>query len=188
MKRNNIDLTEDELAEKIQIIARRIAPKFKFGYFEVEDLVQEAVIDCLKALHKYDGERSLDNFLYSVIHSRLFNLKRNKFARPNKPCLNCPLKAYKNEKCELYEDLEECSYYHKWVHLNSAKKSLASPSAPIDAGYNDFEDNKEAIEKIEGGLDTSNRKSWIILKNGDKLPKQKLEELTNKIREILHDQ
>src|SRR5262245_32969761 len=71
-----------------------------FGYFDAEDIRQEAVILGLEALEdeRYDPERSLAAFLYSHMKKRLVNLYRNTFYRSERPCRCCALDA--EEPCE----------------------------------------------------------------------------------------
>ena len=49
-------LTEDEVVGVITKIARRLAPKFTFASYDVEDIEQEAFLIGIAGLEKYDPE------------------------------------------------------------------------------------------------------------------------------------
>lgn len=78
-----MEYSEDEVTEIIQRIARKLAPKYVFGYFDKEDLAQEAIIMGFEALSRYDSNRPLENFLYVHISNRLKTFKRDNYFRMN---------------------------------------------------------------------------------------------------------
>jgi DNA-directed RNA polymerase specialized sigma24 family protein len=63
------------------MLAKRISPRFKFGYYDVDDLEQEAFILALDGFKRWDGVRPLENFLSVHIHNRLINFRRNRYHR-----------------------------------------------------------------------------------------------------------
>lgn len=86
--------------QAIQEIASTIAPKFVFGYFEADDIEQEAIIAGLEAIHKYDEEKgSIRTFLFTHIHRQMCNLKRNKYYRLDKD--NNSSESYRESKKDL---------------------------------------------------------------------------------------
>lgn len=111
---------------------RVIGSRLKFGYYDIEDLEQEAWIWAQEALPNYDGRTRLFNFLYTTIKRRIFNLRREKLERLSPPCEKCPINAFLNKRCTAFEDLFECTYYAGWAKRNTAKKSLASPNPIFD--------------------------------------------------------
>jgi len=60
-------------------------------------------------LEKFDPDKgnSLDSFLWIHARNRLHNFKRDNYSRLDKPCFNCPLKAYKNKECTKYSKITE---------------------------------------------------------------------------------
>ena len=88
-------MTEDEVLSSIDLVANRLASKFRFGYHSIDDMKQQARIFALEALDIYDNTKgtTLDTFLWLYVRNRLCNFKRDNYERP-KPCLNCPLNAY----------------------------------------------------------------------------------------------
>ncbi len=52
--------SQDEIATILIRVARKLAPKFKFGYHSVEDMQQQAHIEALKAIPKFDLAKATD--------------------------------------------------------------------------------------------------------------------------------
>lgn len=74
------NLTEEETLETINYIISKIAPKYTFHGFELDDLKQESFIICVDALERYDNNRPLENFLAVNLSNRLKNLIRDNHA------------------------------------------------------------------------------------------------------------
>ena len=68
--------TQDQM-KTIKKVINRIAPGYTFGYFEIEDVKQEAYIICLEGLEKYDPQFPLENFLSRHLSNRLKSLVRS---------------------------------------------------------------------------------------------------------------
>lgn len=195
--------TEAKVVEIMYSIAYRLAPTFRFGYNEIEDMVQEAVMEAIKAMEDYDVSKgTINNFIWTHMHNRLYNLKRDKYERPDKPCLNCPLAAYdphcrkSNDQCTAFVKKDECELYNKWHVRNSRKKNLVSPIAVdiLDDNHISFQEDQRIVDRVYGaqiiGYVDENvpmefRSSWIRLKNGINLKKDEREKLLTKVREIL---
>jgi DNA-directed RNA polymerase specialized sigma24 family protein len=201
MKKKAID--ESELLKVIDIISKKLAYKFKFGYHEIEDMKQQISIFALEGLQNYDHKRPLENFLWTHVRNRLFNYKRDNYQRPDKPCLSCPLydphlaKSYSG--CSKYTDKNDCSEYVHWHSRNSTKKNLMHLST-IDelkdygSAFTTQEDslfsqisNGEIVNKIEENLNGENRITYLKLKNGGKVSKSDSEKLIAHIKNILED-
>lgn len=119
--------SEEEVLEIIERCAKRLANKFKFGYYDADDIVQEAVILVINTncLEKYDTSRPLENFISSHLRKRLYNFKRDNYMRPNPPCSRCPLKAFiKPDICTAYKDKMDCKFYKRWDSNNIKKRNI----------------------------------------------------------------
>lgn len=121
-------LTEEEVLKVIEEIVYRLASKFRFGFLDIDDLKQEARMIAWEGIDRWDGKRSLKNFLWSHVHNRLFNFKRDKYQRIDKPCLKCPINQFdkKTKKCLKYSEdyLDDCKFYYKWILRNLTKRNL----------------------------------------------------------------
>lgn len=194
-------MTEQEVLDIIERVARRLAHKFRFGYHDIDDMKQQARMHALKAMPQYDCTRPLENYLWTCVHNQLFNDKRNKFARPDKPCFNCPLSAYIKETdgCSAFADKMECRQYSGWIKRNEAKQNLMKPIELSDV-EDEREDNmkfhetpddivmtSEIVNIIDKNLDMVVRKDWIMMRKGIKVPKPRRIKLQESILQILKD-
>jgi len=189
------NMTEDEVVNIINNVANRLARKFKFGYHDIEDMKQQARLYAWEGMENYDNTRPLENFLWTHVHNRLFNFKRDKYERPNKPCVEC--KQYIGGTCHIYDDLEECVSYKYWKTKNKNKKNLMNTIDITD--INDtYEENikeiynlddklyyKEILELIDKELPINLRPLFLRLKFGLKLTKTQKIKIQVVIKEIL---
>lgn len=123
--------TEEQVVNIIKIIGRKLGEKFVFGYHDIEDLEQQAALIAWEGLLRYDGRANLYNFLYTHVHNRLHNYKRDNFERIDKPCKKCPVGMFDKEfgLCLRHNDdsLEDCEFYYNWIIRNGAKRNLMEP-------------------------------------------------------------
>lgn len=136
---------DNEVLDAINEIAKKLAPKFVFGYYEVADLEQFARCEAIKVLPKYDGVRPLKNFLFCHMRNRLYNLRRDELYRPTCPCKLCSNKV---EGETLHEGGLYCTKYKRWLHRNRSKRSIMEikqlSSMPID--FSVFNEGVEAVD------------------------------------------
>jgi len=72
-------MTESEVIAKINIVINRIAPRYAFSGYDVDDIKQEAFMICMDALLRYDVNRPLENFLSVHLSNRLKNFVRDNY-------------------------------------------------------------------------------------------------------------
>lgn len=189
-------VSEEELLQVLDKITKKLIHKFRFGYHSAEDMKQQASIFALEALDRYDGKRPLENFLWTHVRNRLFNFKRNNYQRPDSPCITCPLydKHMKNSSngCLKYEQKLDCSLYNNWFTRNENKKNIMQPSyIDNDQEYfcnkfgEDLVSNKEIIEFLDSNIHQEYRESYLKLKHGSKITKDKLDKLKKHILSLL---
>ena len=188
-------MTEDEVVNIINNVANRLARKFKFGYHDIEDMKQQARLYAWEGMENYDNTRPLENFLWTHVHNRLFNFKRDKYERPNKPCVEC--KQYIGGTCHIYDDLEECVSYKYWKTKNKNKKNLMNTIDITDINDTYEENIKEIynlddklyyieiLELIDKELPINLRPLFLRLKFGLKLTKTQKIKIQVVIKEIL---
>lgn len=74
-----MNITQDEI-EKITIVVDRIAPKYTFNGYDIDDIKQEAFIICYNALSRYNPKVGpLENFLSINLSNRLKNFIRDNY-------------------------------------------------------------------------------------------------------------
>lgn len=204
-KTKNKTVSEKELLEVINIITKKLAYKFKFGYHDIDDMKQQITVFALEGLKNYDYKRPLENFLWTHVRNRLFNYKRDNYQRPNKPCLTCPLydphRVKSHSECEKYQNKDDCSLYHNWSKRNIAKKNLMHftdiESAHKDNEKSDFfiDENNDCVENfidyeilkdLESRISNEYRETYLKIKNGVKVPKSETTKLINYIKTLLN--
>jgi DNA-directed RNA polymerase specialized sigma24 family protein len=197
-------MTENEVVEIIDKVAKGLAPIYRFGYHTIEDMRQQAKIIAIEGLDKYDANRPLENFLWTHVRNRLYNFKRDNYERPDKPCFNCPFNAYdpglkqSDNGCSLHLQLINCEPYSQWYNRNAPKRNLMNPT-DIDNINDEKEkntkvtdenleaaDTKIVFETIDKHLPINMREDYIKMKFGIKIPKKRREEILESIRSILN--
>ena len=71
------NMTEREVIKEISAVIDRIAHKYTFYGYEIDDIKQEAFIMCIDAMDRYDANRPLENFLSVHLSNRLKNFVRD---------------------------------------------------------------------------------------------------------------
>jgi DNA-directed RNA polymerase specialized sigma24 family protein len=199
----NKKVDETEFLNIVDIIAKKLAYKFKFGYHDFDDMKQQISIFALEGLKNYDSKRPLENFLWTHVRNRLFNYKRDNYQRPDKPCLSCPLYDPHCKKstsaCEEYSNKDDCALYSSWINRNSAKKNLMhlttidevkdygnAFSSDESLLFNNIATN-EILELCETYLTGEDRIIYLRVKGGAKVSKSDMDKLSIKLKQIISD-
>jgi DNA-directed RNA polymerase specialized sigma24 family protein len=199
----NKKVDETEFLNIVDIIAKKLAYKFKFGYHDFDDMKQQISIFALEGLKNYDSKRPLENFLWTHVRNRLFNYKRDNYQRPDKPCLNCPLYDPHCKKstssCEEYSNKDDCALYSSWMNRNSTKKNLMhlttidevkdygnAFSSDESLLFNNIATN-EILELCETYLTGEDRIIYLRVKGGAKVSKSDMDKLSIKLKQIISD-
>lgn len=181
---------DEELIKVVNKIANKLANIYKFGYHELEDMKQQAWQIALEGLKDYDGDRPLENFLWTHIRNRLYNFKRDNYFRPEKPCDKCPLLV--NGVCTKFQDRLECDLYARWEKRSEKRKSLMSAVEYNDESYSDEDvvsklHKQQIFEKVDYYMPVELREYWIRFLHGLKLNKNKRDQLLLEITLILKE-
>lgn len=180
------NMTEPEVLSIIQRVARKLSPKYTFGFYSREDIEQESFIMAQEALSKFNPSlASLETFLYIHINNRLKTFKRDNYIRQDFVCKHC---QNKNPLCEFCKRRE-------WKQ--SVKKYLIEP-IDIDNVRDEHEPNmcieidplenmeiNEILSIINTKLDVQLREDYLRMLQGVYISKQKRILIENKIIEIL---
>ena len=184
-------LTEKEVIEAMNKAIALLAQTFTFGYFDSDDIRQEAYIFGLEALVRYDPSRPLENFLYSHIKNRLINFKRDKYHRTDPPCKICA-------EYGKHPDGSTCTKYLTWKKRNSSKQNLMRP---LDI-QNLSDENEKSVRHshniideatlaevravIDSNLSVELRSIYLRIKAGESVPKAKRVKLENALKELFY--
>jgi len=148
----------------IETIAKRIASKYVFGYFDKEDIIQEAIIFGLEAYKKWDRKRPLENFISVHISNRLKNFKRDNYFRLG---------------------LEDSTPERK-AH-NESKKNLMIP-IPINPNslFEEYDlDIRDSIEFLLKRLPPLIKNDFLRMANSVSIPKGRRQVVVENVKEIL---
>lgn len=189
---------ESEFLAVLDKITKKLIHKFRFGYHSTEDMKQQASIFALEALDRYDGKRPLENFLWTHVRNRLFNFKRNNYQRPDSPCIGCKFHDKKLEKsesgCLEFTNKIDCHLYNNWFKRNENKKNIMQPSyIENEQEYfsskfgSDIAGDKEIVEFLDANIEAEFRESYLKLKHGTKVNKDKFDKLKAHILTLLRD-
>jgi DNA-directed RNA polymerase specialized sigma24 family protein len=167
-------MTESEVLEVINKICERYAYKFQFGYFEPDDIRQEAFIIALDALERYEEGRPLENFLAVHVKNRLNNFKRDKYYRQNKKKDDDRQAQLNNSKKFLMEPLDISNI------RDENERNMRD-----DNDFVELIANSELLSIIDEKLDVTYRSDYLRMRDGAYVPKPRREEITQEINRIL---
>ena len=168
-------MTEKEVLEIINKVASRYAHKFRFGYFEADDIRQEAVIIAMEALERYEEGRPLENFLAVHVKNRLNNFKRDKYYRQSKVDSNTQEKHNNSKKFSM-EPLD----------ISNIRDEKEDNMRVEDDFVIDFE-QQEVLRIIDQNLDVSLRSDYLRIKDGVYVPKPRRKQIYEEIDMILRE-
>lgn len=190
------NVRESDFLAATEKVVGILAPSFAFGYFEVEDIKQQARMFAIQAMEKYDPSRPLDNFLYTHIKYRLINFRRDKFRRNDPPCQSC---RYALEGETLHPDKKYCDRYRAWLKRNGVKQNLMNPldisnicdeherTARVESTVVADIEKREILNLIDMHLDVELRQIYLQMQAGESVPKAKREQVERAVLDILQD-
>jgi len=162
MKKKPKNISEEETLQIINNVINRIAPKYAFSGYEIDDMKQEAFLICADALERYDNKRPLENFLSVNLSNRLKNFVRDNHGTTahEKRKVNCPTQLNETINCPTYSS------------------TLSE----------DIVEGQEIIEMIEDKIPCKMREDYLRFMHGAPLSKQKQDNLIEKIKEIIDEE
>ena len=161
-------MTEQEVIETITKVVDRQAAKFRFGYYEIEDMRQEAFIIAMDALDRYDEKRPLENFLAVHVNNRLKNFKRDNFYRMDNE---------KHESKKLIMDPIDISRVRDEREKNMKCDDNFTEGLEVD----------EIVSIIDKHLDITMREDYLKMMNNVYVPKPRREQVQEAILSIMRE-
>lgn len=159
-------LNENEVLATIDVVAKTLAPKYTFGYMDVDDIVQIATMMAIESLDKYDSDRPLRNFLFISVANSLKNYKRDNYYR---------MGVQDDSKRRLLEPID----IHN-VRQDNESSMYYEPDPILEITQN------EVLALIDQHLDPKLRSNYLRMTLGNtKLSKKERDELYTEIRNIL---
>ena len=159
-------MTEEQVRLIIAKIAHRLAPKYVFAGYDIEDIQQEAFIIGMMGLKNYDSSRPLENFMYTHINNRLKTFKRDNYYRLD---YGTSAQKIQDRKRNLLEPVSIDAIYAIYV----------SDQTTTNAYIN------ELLDMIDQKLPAHLRRDYLKLKSNSPLPKGRKAQITQIIEEIV---
>ena len=154
-------MTPEETLEKIELVINRIAPKYTFHCYDVDDIKQESFIICVEALDRYDEKRPLENFLSVNLSNRLKNFVRDNFGNA--------------------KDVDKKKITSPASITHESNICLVSEEHIIDKIY-----QKELSRIVDEQLDSEYRADYLKFINGITIPKIRRDQLIERLKEIVN--
>lgn len=181
------NMTESEVVDTINRVINRMAHKFTFSHYDIEDIKQEAFMIAMDALPRYDEVRPLENFLAVHVNNRLKNFKRDHYYRQES------IEKHLNRRGEYKPSLE------RRIKDHISKKHLMDPinlESVRDDGEKNMRTEHDFIEEIEikelmslvdANLPASMRSDYLKILHDVYVPKQRREEIYETLRTLFKD-
>lgn len=160
-------LDEQQVYSIITKIAKRLAPKYVFSGYEVEDIEQEAFLIGIAGLEKYDPSRPLENFMHIHINNRLKTFKRDNYYRLD---YGSEAQKIQDRKKNLLEPVSLDNVY-----------SICSSDQTINDAY-----TKEILDLIDRKLPSHLRRDYLKLQSNSPLPKNRRAHIISVIEGIIN--
>ncbi len=186
------NLTEKEFLETLDKIIYHLGHT-PFGTHDMADLQQQAYLFACQAVHHWDGQRPLENFLRVHIRNRLINFKRDELMLIQSPCLKCPMydPLYKisDNQCGAFANKEHCSLYARWINRANSKQNVLNP---IDIEGVEVPEQKEPdidIKDLEAMIDMelpiTLRADYLKMRADIKIPEARQQKVKAAVLEII---
>lgn len=154
------NMTYDQLMKQIEVVINRIAPRYTFSTYDIDDIKQEAFIICMDALDRYDQKRPLENFLSVHLSNRLKNFVRDNY---------------------FSKDEEEKKKVLKPEYLSN------NDDVQYDADYDHRIEGKNVKFIIDKYLPSQYRADYLKMINDVYIPKKRREDLVSLIKELVEN-
>ena len=169
-------MTETEVLAIMTTVVNRIAHKYRFGYYDIDDIKQEAFIIAMEAMDRYDEGRPLENFLAVHISNRLKNFKRDNFFRPDYVPPSGKITNDNNTKRFLMEPLYIDNIRDEHERNMRGEENIVDELA-----------KKELIGIVDTYLDMGLRGDYLRILHGVYVPKPRREQIYEAIMQILRE-
>ena len=160
------NLTEHEVIHVITKVSKKLAPKFVFASYEIEDIEQEAFLMGVEGLERYDSTKPLENFMYAHINNRLKNFKRDNYYRFDYG----NAQKIQDRKKNLLEPMDIAALY-----------SVCTDDSTIHNAH-----LSEMLDLIDNKLPADLRGDYLKLRTNAFLPKGRKAIITQAIEDIVH--
>jgi len=181
------NMTESEVVDTINKVIDRVAHKFTFSHYDIEDIKQEAFMIAMDALPRYDEVRPLENFLAVHVSNRLKNFKRDHYYRQES------IERHLNREGEYKPSIERrikdhISKKHLMEPINlEYVKDEGEKNMSVEHDFIEEMEIKELISLVDEHLPANMRSDYLKILHDVYVPKQRREEIYETLRTIFKD-
>jgi DNA-directed RNA polymerase specialized sigma24 family protein len=189
-------MTEAEFVRVLEGVVSGLAHNFVFGFFDIDDIRQQAMVFGIEAMPRYNPERPLENFLYTHVRNRLINFRRDKYRRTDPPVPAVPHRGGRREHAGRPGLRPK---YKKWRARNAAKANLMRPldiahiqdeherNMRTESIVEDTAQTREMLRLIDERLPVELRSAYLRIRAGEhrQVTKQTRDRVEQAVREIL---
>lgn len=177
-------ITEDEFLIAFENVIKKIARKFTFNVYDVDDIHQEAFIIAAEGVFNFNPVYNvpLESFLYTHLYNRLINFKRNNYLRKENNCKEC---REINRLCVRCEQREKLNYTKKCILEPANLDSLSHPTFIND--YDKKIDNAIILEEIIKRLPSNMVEDFYKIRDGVRINNKKKKRIIEIIEEIMEE-
>jgi DNA-directed RNA polymerase specialized sigma24 family protein len=180
-------MTEEQVINTITKVVNKLASKFKFGYYDSDDIKQEGFIIALEGLEKYDETRPLENFLFVHIKNRLISFKRGNYIRKSYVCVYCNNEDTQCENCRKRKlKLSSKQYLIEPLDISNIDDEF-EPNMWDKHDAHNIAEIKEYVGIINQNLAVEYRSDYLKMKAGVYISKSRRDEIENVINKILEE-
>ena len=190
MSEVNIKMGLEEYLQNAEVVIASLMKKFPFGYYDEDDIAQEARIYAMESYRKFDGARPPQPFLRRCLQNDLMNLFRKMCRRSDYPCKEC------GEGRPCRSDGELCTPFLRWAKVQNLRSSLMNTSdlsefkedanADETAALDQASENELSVT-IDSNLSPSLRGDYLKMLAGVGIPNNKRIAVQTAIRIIIEE-
>lgn len=149
---------------QIDVVVNRIAPRYVFHGYTLQDIKQESFIICMDALGRYELGRPLENFLSVNLSNRLKNFIRDNY-------------YFKDDNEERIKVIQPGQLENDTLIVDHRKEESKG----------DKMDYNEMTKLIDRALPASMRADYLKIKNEVYIPRSRYDEIIEEVKEILKE-
>jgi DNA-directed RNA polymerase specialized sigma24 family protein len=161
-------MSETEVISIIMKVSKRLAPRYVFSGYEIEDIEQEAFLLGISGLKNFDPSRPLENFMHTHINNRLKTFKRDNYFRLDYGASGA--QKIQDRKKNLLEPV--CLENVYMAHMDDSTSSEAHLN--------------EMLELIDRKLPSHLRRDYLKLQSEASLPKGRRAYIVQVIERIIN--
>lgn len=173
--------------EVITKVVNSLAHKFKFGFYDTEDIKQEAFLIAIEGLDRYEDDKPLENFLFVHVRNRLITFKRDNYIRKNYICKICENKDPNCKNCHKRQIKRNTKQFLiEPLDIHNINDENESRMWDADEVINTITIN-EYTSLIDKHLPIGLRMDYLKMKSGVYVSKQRRIEIEEAVQGILSE-